>query len=151
MKNKILLLIIKSFLIVLFTTSVSKAEISYNKLAMIEVAIEDQAKDGCWTNIGEVRSYIEGSFRNKKVPVGEVLSNPYEKKYTFMVTTFGGRIRNGVCIGNVEIDLWAGMLIGDIFHAATAFQRQSLLVSNPNKNLNNQILDVVGEALRDLN
>lgn len=124
-------------------------ELKINELSTVTVKIDDQMQDGCWTNLGEVKRYLEDKLRNRGVNVGELeFTDPDLKNYNLVISALGGRLPNDACVGYLSISLWAGTFINGTFHIASIFEDGVLLTSS--SNMNNKILDFVGNSVREL-
>ena len=99
--------LLKIFLLVFVLNSFSEPvdaytskEFSLKMLERIEVVIDDQLRDGCWTNLGEVKTYTEDKLRSKGASVGDLpFTDANYGFYYFWITGFGSRLNNGMCIG----------------------------------------------------
>ena len=75
-------------------------------VSKIHVDIVDHAKEGCWTNIGEVKRYTEDKLRLAGFNVPMDNFDGYEDKqhYVFVITITSQR-NAGLCFGVIEIDI----------------------------------------------
>ena len=119
----------------------------------IVVEVYDDATNGCWTNLGEVKSYAKDKLsiagaNMKNEHTG--LVRPDNDNYWYTISVIGYRLNNGVCIGSISTELYSAVRFRE-FHFAYV-QSETMLVNSSNgSNLNNQVLSVVGDNIRKLN
>lgn len=129
----------------------TSAEFSVKKLEMIEVVIDDQLRDGCWTNLGEVKTYTEDKLRSKGATIGDLpFTDAKYGFYYFRVTGFGSRLNNGMCIGYIELELVSFAEVFEIRQRISVYNRGHMRMSSKDSNLNNEILDIVGNEIREM-
>ena len=69
----------------------------------VVVELVDDATDGCWTNLREVREYAEEKLRSKGANiVKERMYGPND--YAFQVSVIAYRVRSG-CVASITLDL----------------------------------------------
>ncbi len=80
------------------------------------VEIVDNADNGCWTNIGEVKTYAEDQMElmgftvfpypkdNEPRPVSD------ENGIVYVITVDGQRLYSGLCVGYIFGEFWARMI-----------------------------------------
>ncbi|WP_299376368.1 hypothetical protein [uncultured Tateyamaria sp.] len=75
--------------------------IKYETVNPMRIDIHDKAINGCWTNIGEVRTYL-----TDQLDIGgfEVIGRGVTLKSMVEVTVLGERLTNGVCSGVIIFD-----------------------------------------------
>ena len=118
----------------------------------IEISISDDATDGCWTNLGEVRRYAGDKFSNAGANVKEEhtgLVHPDNNNYWFNINVIGYRLNTGVCIGSITTNLTSGAMLSDDFHFASVHSTNLLVNSSTGSNLNNQVLSMIGNSIRE--
>ncbi|MGC6520153.1 MAG: hypothetical protein ACON37_09050 [Candidatus Puniceispirillaceae bacterium] len=118
----------------------------------IEISLADDVTDGCWTNLGEVRRYAGDKLSNAGANVmKEVigLMHPDNNNYWFNVDVIGYRLNNGVCIGSITTSLSSGAMLSGDFHFAFVHTTNLLVSSSSGSNLNNQVLSMVGNSIRE--
>ena len=126
-------------------------EFSLKMLEKIEVVIDDQLRDGCWTNLGEVKTYTEDKLRSKGATIGELpFSEAKYGFYYFRVTGFGSRALNGYCVGYIELELVSFADVFGIRQLTSVYQNGYIRISSKGSNLNNEILDIVGNEIREM-
>ena len=129
--------------------------VSLRDIGPIKVSINDNAKGGCWTNVKEVKDYAEGkleiagadlSYTSDSMPRAGV-------RNTFRISVSGYRLNSGLCVGIMEIYL-GGYQLSDATHeegkviGVLYFSEFDMQMQHP-KNMNNQILDSVKEAIEE--
>ena len=81
---------------------------TFSELSPIEVRLVDSATGGCWTNIGEVQTYIEDKLEMSGADLiqikGELLSSEVRlgKATVFLVHVIAERNPIGFCVGSLE-------------------------------------------------
>ena len=98
---------------------VSKEFIPAN-VSLITVTIDDQAKDGCWTNIGEVKRYTEDKLELVDFKVSREKFNTYKDKNHYLLGVKVNANRNGgKCYGVIDLTIfrgaWSNNIAGLIF------------------------------------
>ena len=84
---------------------VSKGFIPAN-VSQITVIINDQANDGCWTNIGEVKRYVEDKLELVGFKVSREKFEGYENDKHFILSVMVNAKRTtGKCFGDVEFEI----------------------------------------------
>ena len=127
---------------------------TFSELSPIEVRLVDSATGGCWTNIGEVQTYIEDKLEMSGADLiqikGELLSSEVRlgKATVFLVHVIAERNPIGFCVGSLDInymvwDEYKGINgFFNFFHDVTPLMQTD--------NLNTVILHVVGKRLKSL-
>jgi hypothetical protein len=75
-------------------------ELSPSTFGNINVSIVDAASSGCWTNLGEVKTYAEDKLRN----LGYVVVDSGNS--SLGISVFSERSREGTCYGNIAIQIY---------------------------------------------
>jgi hypothetical protein len=70
-------------------------------IGSMKVAIDDEAKGGCWTNLGEAKTYAEDKLRNLGFTV---TAGPAD--YDFMITINSRRVSDR-CYGSIRIIIYS--------------------------------------------
>ncbi|WP_171125529.1 hypothetical protein [Ruegeria sp. HKCCA4707] len=97
-----------------------RAEITYyapEDYSVAWVNIVDLAKNGCWTNIGETKTYAEdqmalAGFNVGDTPdAGEDGTSPIltENGILLNITVQGERLSNGLCVGYMHTEFYASL------------------------------------------
>ena len=101
--------------------------------------------------MGEVKRNTEDKFSLAGANVTSQhigLVNPKNKNYWFSVNVIGYRLNNGVCIGSISTELYSAQILED-FHFAYVHTSTLLVNSTSGSNLNNQVLSMIGDSLRE--
>ena len=116
-------------------------ETSPEVVETVIVNLSDAATGGCWTNLGEAKTYAEDQLRLKGY---EVTDEPEWGVWRFVVEVFSERDSTG-CTGMIEISLFAfatdhgtigSLVIGRHRRALARYQ-----------NVNVPVLDAIKEAI----
>jgi len=93
---------------------VSKEFIPSN-VSLITVTVDDEANDGCWTNIGEVKRYTEDKLELVGFKVSREKFNTYKDKnhYLLGVKVISNR-NGGKCYGVIETTIFRGSWYNNI-------------------------------------
>jgi hypothetical protein len=87
---------------------VSKQFIPSN-VSLITVVIEDNANDGCWTNIGEVKRYTEDKLELAGFKVSREKFESYEDEKHYLLGVTVTSSRNGAkCYGGIQLYMFTG-------------------------------------------
>ena len=121
----------------------------------MQVSMRDLATGGCWTNIKEVKNYAEDKLEIAGADLSFTGDDiPYAgKKNYFTIAVTAERLSNGLCIGSVNVNI-GGYFLTDIVHEAGQiaglldFSEYGMRFYHP-RNMNNQILDTVKEAIAE--
>ena len=77
-----------------------------SKVSLINVFMSDQATDGCWTNIGEVKRYVEDKLELVGFKVSREKFEGYENDKHFILSVMVNAKRTtGKCFGDVEFEI----------------------------------------------
>ena len=105
----------------------------------VEIVIDDQAINGCWTNIREVRSLSEQYLKSE---AGLIIQKSASGKFT--VSVVASR-KNGVCSGSISLHLFNEDLGDQALYGQRSAECMETRLCNPA--VNYQILKFT-EALR---
>ena len=109
----------------------------------IEVSISDEASGGCWTNLGEAKTYATDKLRN----AGFQIAGEYTPVY-FNITVLSERMPNGACYGDIVVEL--------MFWTVSDEQRGPLLLASHAgifvhpTNANTEVLDYIKEIIDEM-
>ena len=127
---------------------VSKEFIPAN-VSLITVTIDDQAKDGCWTNIGEVKRYTEDKLELVDFKVSREKFNTYKDKNHYLLGVKVISNRNGVkCYGVIETTIFRGSWNNNI--GGLIYVGKHGGTFSGHDNANQLALDYVGEFMKQL-
>jgi hypothetical protein len=144
-----------SAVMVLFSTQAFAEEYSFDpfiddgfsiKGQKVVVGIYDEAKDGCWTNLGEVKRYAEDKLMLKGANVVYDMDDA-NLVLNILVKTISIQEFPNNCIGQVEINLQKGVRNKGFKWLATMAESGVLFVDQ--KPINVQLLDEINRHIAD--
>ena len=144
-----------SAVMVLFSTQAFAEEYSFDpfiddgfsiKGQKVVVGIYDEAKDGCWTNLGEVKRYAEDKLMLKGANVVYDMDDA-NLVLNILVKTISIQEFPNNCIGQVEINLQKGVRNKGFKWLATMAESGVLFVDQ--KPINVQLLDEINSHIAD--
>ena len=121
-----------------------------NKVSQIAIVVQDDATNGCWTNIGEVKRYAE----DKLELAGH---NVYRKRkdgwvgyrhYKLAIQIISNRTPFNLCFGAVRLLLYKANKTEDIAGLFTAGELHMPFVGK--QNLNQYVLEKVGDFMEQV-
>ena len=122
---------------------------TYSDLPPISVAVDDQATGGCWTNIGEVKTYAEDKLRMAGADVIETAgaSGTLAPGAALLAIRVKTERNNavGFCWGFMSMDLVIGSKKDNMLGLFTYANTAATLMRN--SNVNNDVLDLVGRVV----
>ena len=121
-------------------------------IGKIQVRLMDDATDGCWTNIKEVKVYAEDKLEmigadvmpfNNSLPIAG-------KENTFDIEVGGSRFIGGFCHGMIHISLggFARVPFGEKGVGLFRYSDINFRVAAPD-NFNNEVLNAVKKAIEE--
>lgn len=113
----------------------------------LSIQILDGAKNGCWTNIGEVRRYAKDKLELAGVNVTSKNEFLWAPSATLEIEVNGVRAKNGKCVGMLYTSVVSMTNQGPYFNLQV-FSRHNNIFSGY-QNANELALDHVREALND--
>jgi len=115
-------------------------------ISKIHVDIVDHAKEGCWTNIGEVKRYTEDKLRlaGFNVPMDNFVGYEEKQHYVFVITITSQR-NAGLCFGSIEIDITRATAVDLVFGMFSLGGGSSIFSGM--QNVNRGALDIVGSFM----
>ena len=96
----------------------------------VQVAVADDASDGCWTNLGEVKTYAEDILRNLNYSVSSG-----DAPGTFLIGVTSERASNGKCYGSVSIQMYKLQEIDGLFGFLEVAETGGIFVNHDNANI----------------
>ncbi len=117
----------------------------------VEVVVHDDAVGGCWTNIGEAKTYAEDKLRELGYSIFVEDENAEDgKQMDFYITVNSGRSALGTCYGAVTIELLAPAeltyskgrsyaVLGDIGYTFVGRENANVLVLEVIKKLTDEM------------
>ena len=107
------------------------------------VQLQDNAINGCWTNLQETSEYAEKKLRIKGIQVGDFdVPDFFSNEFWLWIEVSAARTAAGHCTGYMSVELLSFFSSNDHFYTVS---RHSLLkrVFIPSSTMNNEILDHV--------
>lgn len=124
-----------------FVASASGAQsvspsLNTTKVPELRVEIVDTADGGCWTNIGESKTYAEDKLRL----LGYTISDK-DSSYGLIIEVTAMRLANDLCVGNVDLSVEAFRISNGMwgYHQIA----HSSMIASRTDNLNKATLDLV--------
>ena len=119
-------------------------DVNPKSVGTIHVYLEDDAKDGCWTNLREVREYAEEKLRIAGYSTAAE-KNIFGVNLLVRVLAYKS---NGQCLGNLSASL-VKPTVQDGLWGYFKFATHSTL-TNKNGNLNAKVISVVQELINKM-
>ena len=120
-------------------------------ITSISIVLEDEAKDGCWTNLRETREYVEEKLRSKGANLVPNY-NAGDHDYRFNVSVLAYRAQGG-CVATIKVSLYT--ILGfentkgvKVYHVANAGEQIQLISGYPKAN--NVVLNLVREFIGEI-
>lgn len=116
-----------------------RATISPESFTDISVRLADDARNGCWTNLGEVKTYAEDKLALKGFTVvphdDDRPRNPDQA--VFNVHVLSGRAGNNGCFGVITVDLMSMMIWNDFvsFNGPIGVETNNIFAQAENANI----------------
>ena len=109
------------------------------------VQVIDKAKEGCWTNISEIRKYI----KNKLSESGAKLVDDQSKTdLTLKFAILAQRTGHGWCYGNMSLRLTANVMLGEYVILGTFYQKNTVDIKS--QHFNNSAMKWLDKNLPEL-
>ena len=109
------------------------------------VQVIDKAKQGCWTNISETRSYIQNKLSEDNV---QLVDNQSKTDLTLSFELLAQRTGHGWCYGNMSLKLTANVMLGEYMILGTFYQKNTVDIKS--QHFNNSALKWLNKNLPDL-
>lgn len=108
----------------------------------VRLLLHDEVKDGCWTNLKEVREYAEEKIKMS----GMTLNADGNYQYTFVISAGGRRDQIGWCRGSITVGLYSSTsLWNDVVGLITI---KELVMNLGKESFNSTAVDLVGMFFR---
>ena len=117
-----------------FSTQTSADEMTYSDLRnlKVNVLLQDNAKDACWTNLTESREYAEEKLRSAGATV--VLS-PSVPNYFLRLNVMSRRNKAlPLCYGSIRVELLTPTMVNGRNHEALAIYSYAIFMGRQNVN-----------------
>jgi hypothetical protein len=109
------------------------------------VQILDKANKGCWTNISEIKRYIQSKLSDSGA---KVIDDQSKTDLTLKFSVFAQRTGHGWCYGNMRLNLTANVVIGEYMVLGTFYQRNTVDIKP--QHFNNGALAWLDQVLPEL-
>ena len=86
-----------------------------SKIDSVVVYINDGARDGCWTNLGEAKRYAEDKLELAGFTVRSKEDTSTDNGYTLEIRINSGRTSSSNCYGSVNLSLYQTNFIDCVF------------------------------------
>ena len=103
-------------------------------IKQVEVILEDNATNACWTNLKESREYAEEKLRGLGATLYDNEEKYFEHYYALTINVQSKRLDFGLCFGAISISLKTGTEINDVFHFAVQEHVMSSFTGSQNAN-----------------
>jgi len=146
MFKKLLVTLLLTFFSTQVTAGVYKDFVPAN-VSQIHIEIADQAEDGCWTNIGEVKRYTEDKLELFGFNVSRDKFEKYEgrKHYIFSIIINSAR-NGGLCYGVVQIDIQKAIRDNKVIGMFSLGEGSTIFSGQ--QNVNQGALKTIGEFMK---
>ena len=121
-----------------------------NKVSQIAIVVQDDATNGCWTNIGEVKRYAEDKL---ELAGFEVFRGAVEgfltdgNRFLFRITVNATRI-DGLCYGDIKYGIATLAQVNKI--VGVFLVAESIKTISEAKNVNEYTLDRMGIFMKEI-
>ena len=114
-------------------------------LNAIHITIDDQALQGCWTNLRESKEYAAGKIETLGVTVEE---NWDDAEFILAISVQAQRLKTGQCFGHVHVMIFKVTSLVSGIGGIHVVSTKGGISFNP-KNLNYFVLDVIASSMKD--
>ena len=122
--------------------SVTHAGVSDNvnptTLGNIDVELSDDANDGCWTNLGEAKTYAADKL---DILGYKVLPKWVPGMATFQVSVHSERDSQKTCYGNIAVTVYIAVYNDEVFGFHRVAEKSTIFLRS--KNANTLVLEVI--------
>ena len=134
---------------ILFATSTGAFAIDQDFLKSIkhvDVILDDEATNACWTNLKESREYAEEKLRGLGATLYDDEDKYFGQYYAMVINVQSKRLDIGVCFGAIAISLETGTQLNDTFHRGVLKSMVSSFTGT--QNANNMVIDQIQSFLQ---
>ena len=134
---------------ILFATSTGAFAIDQDFLKSIkhvDVILDDEATNACWTNLKESREYAEEKLRGLGATLYDGEDKYFGQYYAMVINVQSKRLDIGVCFGAIAISLETGTQLNDTFHRGVLKSMVSSFTGT--QNANNMVIDQIQSFLQ---
>ena len=118
-------------------------------IKQVEVILEDNATNACWTNLKESREYAEEKLRGLGATLYDNEEKYYGHYYALTINVQSKRLDVGLCFGAISISLKTGIKINDTFHFGVLETVMSSFTGS--QNANTMVIDQIQSFLTPQN
>ena len=108
----------------------------------VEVYLNDSTYDGCWTNLGEAKTYAEDKLRGLGYTVVS------ESFGWFAISVNSERMSNGQCYGNISIQMYRGERVNGLLGWLEVVASATIFLRNENANI--YVLHAIKDTIDDM-
>ncbi|MDB4071339.1 hypothetical protein N9512_02630 [Amylibacter sp.] len=123
-----------------YSFEVSK-QVTPSKIDSIAVFINDGAKQGCWTNLGEAKRYAEDKLELAGFTVRSSNDKWTPKGYALEISVASNRVSSADCYGNISITLYQPNWIDGVYGHFEVGEGGGVYMGY--KNANQNVLDYI--------
>ena len=118
-------------------------------ISKIHIEIVDQATEGCWTNIGEVKRYAEDKLRlaGFNVPEGNFEGYDDIKHYVFVISITAQR-NGGLCFGAIDLNIQRATSLNSTIGMFSLGAGSSIFSGM--QNVNQGALEIIGNYMKEV-
>ena len=146
--KKLLIILLLTFFSTQASAWVSKGFVPAN-VSLITVNIDDQANDGCWTNISEVKRYTEDKLELEGFNVSRDKFDGYKERNHYIVTVVINAQRNaGLCFGSIKLDITKALRTHKILGMFSLGSTGSIFSGQ--ENINRSVLGQVDKFIKEV-
>ncbi|WP_170449294.1 hypothetical protein [Ruegeria arenilitoris] len=120
--------------------------VSIENTGGVEVILQDSAVGGCWTNLGEVKTYAEDKLKER----GYSVDQKSPKQMNLLIAVNSERVSDGTCYGAVFAKLIAPAELKHSEGTAYAILGEVSTTYTGHKNANIVVLDLVKTLIDDM-
>lgn len=107
-----------------------------------QISLGDGATGGCWTNLGEAKTYAEDNLRGLGYTVASVAQG------VFLVSVNSQRMSNGKCYGDIGIQMWRSEIVNGLFGLLEVASSSQIFVGYDNANI--LVLDQIKSLIDEM-
>jgi len=112
----------------------------------VDVILDDEATNACWTNLKESREYAEEKLRGLGATLYDDEDKYFGQYYAMVINVQSKRLDIGVCFGAIAISLETGTQLNDTFHRGVLKSMVSSFTGT--QNANNMVIDQIQSFLQ---
>jgi hypothetical protein len=117
-----------------------------DEIGPVSIAMNDNAKDACWTNLKEVREYAEEKLRTKGYDLGD--DSEAMLNYTLAINVDAFRSKGApTCIGSIIVTVLRAAPIDQILGFHVIHMENVVASSSLNGNLNQSVIEIVQRTI----